>query len=249
MKNKAVELRKRVWDSLRNLSWTFNVFNGINMSYETIRKSLLTFDGLYYVNTDLKFSGYAAYDVQWIRIERKWYYRHVLFDLINRMPIAELISEKEDSATTKNFIKNSIKPTESIAIITDLKPGYDKIMRELGFDHQHCTFHLLLNINEELREELNQMRKEYESNLKKQNPKLSETQIKKQSKNMINNYKIEINEYLSIFYKLFRKETYEEAIKYINFLKEELINFPPILAKYLKKKFFPEYKKFIYLLL
>ena len=22
-------------------------------------------------------------------------------------------------------------------------------MRELGFDHQHCTFHLLLNINEE----------------------------------------------------------------------------------------------------
>ena len=36
MKNKAVELRKRVWDSLRNLSWTFNVFNGINMSYETI---------------------------------------------------------------------------------------------------------------------------------------------------------------------------------------------------------------------
>ena len=50
------------------------------------RKSLLTFDGLYYVNTDLKFSGYAAYDVQWIRIEQKWYYRHILFDLINRMP-------------------------------------------------------------------------------------------------------------------------------------------------------------------
>lgn len=110
------------WDSLRNLSWTFNVFNSINMSYETIRKSLLTFDGLYYVNTDMKFSGYAAYDVQWIRIERKWYYRHILFDLINRMPIAELITEKEDSATTKNFIKNSIKATESIAIVTDLKP-------------------------------------------------------------------------------------------------------------------------------
>lgn len=88
-------------------------------------------------------------------------------DLINRMPVAELISEKEDSATTKNFIKNSIKATESIAIVTDLKPGYDKIMREIGFDHQHCTFHLLLNINEELREELKQIRKEYESNLKK----------------------------------------------------------------------------------
>ena len=231
------------WDSLRNLSWTFNVFNSINMSYETIRKSLLTFDGLYYVNTDMKFSGYAAYDVQWIRIERKWYYRHILFDLINRMPIAELITEKEDSATTKNFIKNSIKATESIAIVTDLKPGYDKIMREIGFDHQHCTFHLLLNINEELREELKQIRKEYESNLKKQNPKLSETQIKKQSKNMINNYKIEINEYLSIFYKLFKKETYEEAIEYINFLKEKLINLSTNSSKILKEKILPRIQK------
>ena len=151
--------------------------------------------------------------------------------------------KKNDSATTKNFIKNSIKATESIAIVTDLKPGYDKIMREIGFDHQHCTFHLLLNINEELREELKQIRKEYESNLKKQNPKLSETQIKKQSKNMINNYKIEINEYLSIFYKLFKKETYEEAIEYINFLKEELINLSTNSSKILKEKILPRIQK------
>ncbi|WP_063720217.1 hypothetical protein [Methanobrevibacter oralis] len=47
----------------------------------------------------------------------------------------------------KNFIKNSIKATESIAIVTDLKPGYDKIMREIGFDHQHCTFHLSIIIS------------------------------------------------------------------------------------------------------
>ena len=78
-------------------------------------------------------------------------------------------------------------------------------MREIGFDHQHCTFHLLLNINEELREELKQIRKEYESNLKKQNPKLSETQIKKQSKNMINNYKIEINEYYKHILQIIQK--------------------------------------------
>ena len=122
------------------------------------------------------------------------------------MPIAELINEKEDSATTKNFIKNSIKATESIAIVTDLKPGYDKIMREIGFDHQHCTFHLLLNINEELREELKQIRKEYESNLKKNKTlNYSETQIKKQSKNMINNYKIEINEYYKHILQIIQK--------------------------------------------
>ena len=56
--------------------------------------------------------------------------------------------KKNDSATTKNFIKNSIKATESIAIVTDLKPGYDKIMREIGFDTTNtCTFHLSIIIS------------------------------------------------------------------------------------------------------
>lgn len=95
IKNKSVELRKRGWDSLRNLSWAFNILSKLKMSYETIRKSLLTFDGLYYVNTDLKFSGYTAYDMQRIKIKQKWYYRHILFDLINQIPITELLCEKK----------------------------------------------------------------------------------------------------------------------------------------------------------
>lgn len=41
------------------------------MSYDTLRQSLLMHDGLYYLNEDLELSGYVAYDVQWIRINRK----------------------------------------------------------------------------------------------------------------------------------------------------------------------------------
>ncbi|WP_147659468.1 hypothetical protein [Methanobrevibacter oralis] len=63
---------------------------------------------------------------------------------------------------------------------------------------------------------------------------------------MINNYKIEINEYLSIFYKLFKKETYEEAIEYINFLKEELINLSTNSSKILKEKILPRITKNTY---
>ncbi len=37
MKNKAVKLRTKGWDSLRNITWAYNIFNGIKMSYETIR--------------------------------------------------------------------------------------------------------------------------------------------------------------------------------------------------------------------
>lgn len=56
--------------------------------HRTIRQSLLIHEGLYYLNEDLKISGYVAYNVQWIRINIKWHYQHVLFDLVHKMPIA-----------------------------------------------------------------------------------------------------------------------------------------------------------------
>ena len=60
----------------------------------------------YYVNTDMKFSGYAAYDCTVdYELSENGIIDIYYIDLINRMPIAELINEKEDSATTKNFIK------------------------------------------------------------------------------------------------------------------------------------------------
>ena len=93
--------------------------------------------------------------------------RHVLFDIVHRMPIAELLAKKEDSKTTKNFIKNSIQPKDCIAIIMDLKPIYGEIMGELGFVHQYCIFHLLLKIYDTISPELTKTRKEFERDLKK----------------------------------------------------------------------------------
>jgi len=248
MKNKAIRLRTRGWDSLRNLTWTYNIFNNLKMSYETIRQSLLIFDGLYYLNEELKPSGYVSYDVQWIKINKKWHYRHVLFDIVHKMPIAELLAKKEDSKTTKNFLKNSIQPKDSIAIVTDLKPSYDKIMRELGFIHQHCTFHLLQNIYSTISPELTKMKKKFERNLKNMELNLSDTQIKEKSKQFINDYKSEINEYLGLIYQLFKQQTYNKAIQYVELLKRESVNFPKLLQDYMNEKFFPEYKKFIHCL-
>ena len=74
MKNKAIQLRTGGWNLLRNLTWTYNIFNNVKMSYEIIRQSLLIFDGFYYLNEDLKASGYLAYDVQWIKMNKKWHY-------------------------------------------------------------------------------------------------------------------------------------------------------------------------------
>ena len=96
------------------------------MSYETIRKSLLIFDELYFLNEEIKPSGYVAYDVQWIRINKKWHYRHVLFYIVHKIPIAELLAKKKIQKQQKNSLKLSIQPKDSITIVTDLKPSYDK---------------------------------------------------------------------------------------------------------------------------
>jgi len=42
-------------------------------------------------------------------------------------------------------------------------------MRELGFVHQHCRFHFLLNIYDTISPELTKMRKKFEQDLKNMN--------------------------------------------------------------------------------
>ena len=43
-------------------------------------------------------------------------------------------------------------------------------------------------------------------------------EIKEKSKQFISNYKSEINKYLSLIYQLFKQQTYDKAIQYINLL-------------------------------
>ena len=62
------------------------------------------------------------------------------------MPIAELINEKEDSATTKNFIKNSIKTTAKYHLI--ICQG-DKICRQ--YDCSFIGYNQYLEFLEDLK--------------------------------------------------------------------------------------------------
>lgn len=43
---------------------SIKIFNKITISYETVRKSLILLDNLYYINKDFELSGYYSYDVQ-----------------------------------------------------------------------------------------------------------------------------------------------------------------------------------------
>ena len=73
--------------------------------------------------------------------------------------------------TTYDFINQTLKPIDRKAIITDLKPRYDSIMKKLGFKHQHCIYHLRLAINERIKKYLKQKDIDLRIQFKKENEK------------------------------------------------------------------------------
>lgn len=245
IKEDIVESEESGRSSLRKLVKDQKTYKNFNISHETIRKYLKVDTPLYYLNTEVELSDYYGYDAQWFPIDKKWEFRLVLFDLVNNVPVAEKICKKEDSKTVKKFIENSIPPHKRKAIVTDLKKDYDKIMRDLGFDHQHCTFHLRLNINEQIRKHLKQKEIKIKAEYKKQNSRASKYEIKKFCDKKTENLKNEINDFKDLFFELFNQQTYTKALKFIDLLKNEMKNFPEPLKTYLTKNFFPEYKKFL----
>ena len=154
LKEKAIKTKELNWSSLRDISEYYYIFNNLKLSHETVRKSLIVIKNNYIRYDTPKLSGYFGYDAQWLKIEKTWYYRHVLFDLYHHIPIAELLTDEENIPIVYDFIKQNIEQKDRIAIVTDLKIGYEDVMKELGFKrHQLCVFHLKLNINKLIKTE------------------------------------------------------------------------------------------------
>ena len=118
-------------------------------------------------------------------------------------------------------------------------------MDKLGFIHQKCIFHLRSNINEKIKTFLNETKRKYKSEYKKQHPNASNYKIKKYAEEKIKDEEREIKEYKELFFQLFEQQTYDKAINYIQLLKQEINNFPNVLKEYLINNFFPNYKKYL----
>ena len=247
-KERSISVRENSWYPFRKLSELYQIFSGILISHETVRKAQIITNKLYYLNQDIKPSGFYGYDVQWEPLDDGYHYRHLLFDLVNNAPVAELLAPDEDLKTTYEFINKSIKPIDRKAIVTDLKPGYDTVMNKLGFKHQQCIYHLRLAINERIKRYLKQKDIELRIQFQKANEKISEYKLNKLIKKEINQIKDKINLYKQLFFRLFEQKTYDNAIIYLNLLKNEINNFPEVLKNYLIKDFFPKYKKFLWFL-
>ena len=245
IKNKAQILLQHGWKSLRNIGNDFKTLLDFNISHESVRKALKNGVGLYWLNEEIELSGYYGYDAQWLRNEGKWIYRLELFDIINNMPVACLISKKETPKIVEDFIDISIHPKDRKAIITDLKEDYEQIMRKLGFTHQHCTFHLIKNMTTNLKPKITEKLDKYEAELKENKPKISKSKIKKMRKEKKEEISDEIKIYIGLLYELFHQQTFNKAKRYIELLKYELTNFPEIMQEYLNNNFFQVYRKYL----
>lgn len=245
IKEQINETQESGHSSLRKIVKNLKTFTKFQISHETVRKYQITDDTGYYLNSDIELSGYYGYDAQWFLPDKKWEYRMVILDLINNLPVAELVSKTEDAKTLRDFIDRSIPMHKRTAIVTDLKKDYDKVMRELGFDHQNCTYHLRLNINEQIRKHIQKTKGILRRNFKKENKYASKAETERYMEDKIEILKNEIDDYKALFFELFNQQTYSKALNYVALLKFEINNFPEPLKSYLIRNFFPEYKKFL----
>jgi transposase-like protein len=245
-KNKSVKNMELDRVSLRNTSKMHKNFNNMEISHETVRKSGLILDETYFTCDIDEMSGYCGYDEQWVKIDgEKWKYRYVLFDLIYDLPIAEALYDDMKTDTIKEFIESSIPHHKRKLIVTDTRDEYDSLMTQLGFEHQYCSFHLIKNINKKIQEHLNKTKRKIEKKIKKEEPKLSKKQLQAKIEEEIKPLREEINLFKGIVIDLFKKKSYEDAVYYVERMRYILDEFPPFLAKYLKKEFFPKYKKYL----
>ena len=133
LKEKSWEIKELGWSSLRSIVKYYEIFYNIKISHETIRKALIVIEGNEIDYKLPKLSGYYGYDVQWIKINKEWKFRHALYDIVQRMPVAELFAEEESNEDVYYLINKYTEPKNRIAIVTDTKPSYSTVMNELRF--------------------------------------------------------------------------------------------------------------------
>ena len=222
LKTFSKHLVYQYFGSLKKVSETLKKEYNISVSHQTIENWLNTENTKSEENNN-RYSGYYIFDVEWIKINGKWKYRHTLMDALSNQIIADKIYDTEDTKTIKSFLTKSTRNKNRIAITTDLDKKYARIVEKLGFKHQLCIFHTKKNLNKTLKQYLNT----YE--VPKEESKESWRQLKK------------IKEIFDI-------KNYEKAEKELQSLIFRKNEFTPIIYKIIKKLIVPRYKKFIHYL-
>ena len=98
-----------------------------------------------------RYLGYYVFDVEWLKINGEWKYRHTLLDSVSNCIVADAIYDTEDETTVEKFLRESTANKNKIAITTDLDKKYTSIIPKLGFKHQLCIFHTKKNFKQTIK--------------------------------------------------------------------------------------------------
>lgn len=131
--------RQRIFDIIEN---NFDLY--CNECFEEIRKEI--------ENLGINLNESIHYDEQFLWINHQPYVRLTLIDALNRIVIADEIIPREifNGKYIKHFLKTSLKDLNVKYIITDGDNRYPKIIKDLGYIQQRCTFHLMKNLMDAL---------------------------------------------------------------------------------------------------
>ena len=249
LKEKSWEIKELGWCSLRNIAKYYEIFYNIKISHESIRKALIVIEGNEIDFKLPKLSGYYGYDAQWIKINKKWRFRHALYDIVQKIPVAELFTEEETNEDVYYLINKYTKLKDRIAIVTDTKTGYNKVMDELEFDrHQYCVFHFKLNLNKLIKDEIKKRKQKIRQELEETYENKPKNFIDEKEKKQLEPFKKEIKYALQLLYYVFKEESFDKANSYIKLIKSNMINFPTFITEYIEKTFLPNYKSYLYYL-
>lgn len=220
MKSESEHLISDYLGSLKNVCKSFKKFFGITVSHQTIENWLFVNENI--LEFDLgRCSGYYVFDVEWIKINGEWKYRHTLLDSISNCIVADAIYDTEDETTVEKFLRESTANKNKKTITTDLDKKYSSIILKLGFKHQLCIFHTKKSLNKQLK------------NFKDKN-RLSDEEYQ------------ECHKQLKMIKDLFDLNDYDEFKNEVQSLINRKDDFHPVIYKIIRKFIFPRYKSFIY---
>jgi transcription elongation factor Elf1 len=104
---------------------------------------------IYKITTYLTQSGYYAYDAQYLKINGRQFYRHVVHDLITGKVLIDIVLPKQNKKTIKHLFLTTIKAESVKAFVVDMAGAYPGIIEECYGKKVHiqwCHFHLFQDI-------------------------------------------------------------------------------------------------------
>jgi transposase-like protein len=150
-KEKCIELAGLFFGSIRKIAYKIKKDTGISISRQTIENWILGYE-IPKTETSNRYSGYYIFDVEWIKLSGLWNYRFTLFDSKQNIIVADDIYSEENSTNIQEFLEESARNKNKIAITSDLDDKYKPIIEGLGFKHQWCLFHVFKNINKKIQD-------------------------------------------------------------------------------------------------